>query len=125
MKKDMTELVFILDKSGSMAGLERDTVGGFNAMFRKQKPWTGSAGSPQCSLTTVTSCSTTASTAQKCIITGRSRFRRRRAGVETRSPVSTPEYEQEQEELESAIAQEQVHLISASLKVYAVTVQKS
>ena len=33
----MTELVFILDRSGSMAGLERDTIGGFNAMIEKQK----------------------------------------------------------------------------------------
>ena len=33
----MTELVFILDRSGSMSGLERDTVGGFNSMLRKQK----------------------------------------------------------------------------------------
>ena len=33
MKKNLTELVFILDKSGSMAGLERDTIGGFNAML--------------------------------------------------------------------------------------------
>lgn len=32
-----TELVFILDKSGSMAGLEKDTIGGFNAMLEKQK----------------------------------------------------------------------------------------
>lgn len=37
MKKNLTELVFILDKSGSMAGLEKDTVGGFNAMLEKQK----------------------------------------------------------------------------------------
>ena len=36
MKKNLTELVFILDKSGSMAGLERDTIGGFNAMLDKQ-----------------------------------------------------------------------------------------
>ena len=35
MKKNLTELVFILDKSGSMAGLERDTIGGFNAMLDK------------------------------------------------------------------------------------------
>ena len=33
----MTELVFILDRSGSMAGLERDTIGGFNAMLQKQR----------------------------------------------------------------------------------------
>ncbi len=37
MKKDCTELVFILDRSGSMAGLESDTIGGFNAMIGKQK----------------------------------------------------------------------------------------
>ena len=37
MKKDCTELVFILDRSGSMAGLESDTIGGFNAMIEKQK----------------------------------------------------------------------------------------
>ena len=33
MKQDLTELVFILDKSGSMGGLESDTIGGFNAML--------------------------------------------------------------------------------------------
>ena len=37
MKKNLTELVFILDRSGSMAGLEGDTIGGFNAMMEKQK----------------------------------------------------------------------------------------
>ena len=37
MKKNLTELVFILDKSGSMSGLEKDTVGGFNSMLKKQK----------------------------------------------------------------------------------------
>ena len=37
MKKNLTELVFILDRSGSMAGLEKDTIGGFNAMIEKQK----------------------------------------------------------------------------------------
>ncbi len=37
MKKNVTELVFILDRSGSMAGLEGDTIGGFNAMIEKQK----------------------------------------------------------------------------------------
>jgi uncharacterized protein with von Willebrand factor type A (vWA) domain len=36
MKRNKTELVFILDKSGSMAGLEEDTIGGFNAMLKKQ-----------------------------------------------------------------------------------------
>ena len=37
MENNVTELVFILDKSGSMAGLEKDTIGGFNAMIEKQK----------------------------------------------------------------------------------------
>ena len=37
MKKDLTELVFILDRSGSMAGLVEDTIGGFNSMIEKQK----------------------------------------------------------------------------------------
>ena len=43
MKKDLTELVFILDRSGSMAGLEKDTLGGFNAMLEKQKGEAGEA----------------------------------------------------------------------------------
>ena len=38
-----TELVFILDKSGSMAGMEADTIGGFNAMIEKQKAQEGKA----------------------------------------------------------------------------------
>lgn len=37
MNTKITELVFILDKSGSMAGLEDDTIGGFNSMLKKQK----------------------------------------------------------------------------------------
>lgn len=37
MKNNITELVFILDRSGSMAGLERDTIGGFNSLIEKQK----------------------------------------------------------------------------------------
>ena len=41
MKKNCTELVFILDRSGSMAGLESDTIGGFNAMIEKQKKTEG------------------------------------------------------------------------------------
>ena len=43
MKKNLTELVFILDRSGSMAGLEDDTIGGFNAMIEKQKRESGEA----------------------------------------------------------------------------------
>ena len=41
MKNNITELVFILDRSGSMAGLESDTIGGFNAMIEKQKKQDG------------------------------------------------------------------------------------
>ena len=37
MKNNITEIVFILDRSGSMGGLESDTIGGFNSMLRKQK----------------------------------------------------------------------------------------
>lgn len=48
MKKNLTELVFILDKSGSMYGLEKDTIGGFNSMLKKQKEEEG-----ECILTTV------------------------------------------------------------------------
>lgn len=40
-KNNMTELVFILDRSGSMAGLEADTIGGFNTMIEKQKKQDG------------------------------------------------------------------------------------
>ncbi len=43
MKKGLTELVFILDRSGSMGGLESDTIGGFNGMLRKQKKEDGEA----------------------------------------------------------------------------------
>ena len=37
MKKNFTELVFVIDKSGSMSGLEKDTIGGFNSMLNKQR----------------------------------------------------------------------------------------
>ena len=43
MKKNLTELVFILDRSGSMGGLEPDTIGGFNAMLTRQKEQEGEA----------------------------------------------------------------------------------
>lgn len=42
MKNKMTELIFILDKSGSMSGLENDTIGGFNNMLKQQKAEEGS-----------------------------------------------------------------------------------
>lgn len=43
MKKNLTELVFILDRSGSMMGLEADTIGGFNAMIARQRAAEGEA----------------------------------------------------------------------------------
>ena len=43
MNKNLTEIVFILDRSGSMAGLEGDTIGGFNSMIEKQKRESGEA----------------------------------------------------------------------------------
>ena len=43
MKTNLTELVFILDKSGSMSGLEKDTIGGYNAMLKKQQEEPGDA----------------------------------------------------------------------------------
>lgn len=48
MKKGLTELVYILDKSGSMGGLESDTIGGYNSMLEKQKAVKG-----ECRITTV------------------------------------------------------------------------
>ena len=43
MRKNLTEIVFILDRSGSMSGLEADTIGGFNSMIEKQKKENGEA----------------------------------------------------------------------------------
>ena len=43
MKKGLTEMVFILDRSGSMAGLESDTIGGFNGMLNSQRQVEGEA----------------------------------------------------------------------------------
>ena len=43
MKKGLTELVFILDRSGSMSGLEQDTIGGYNSLLEKQKKEPGEA----------------------------------------------------------------------------------
>ena len=48
VKNNITELVFILDRSGSMAGLEDDTIGGFNSLIEKQKKEDG-----KCFVTTV------------------------------------------------------------------------
>ena len=43
MRKGLTEVVFILDRSGSMRGLEADTIGGFNSMIEKQSKEEGEA----------------------------------------------------------------------------------
>lgn len=43
MRKGLTEVVFILDRSGSMRGLEKDTIGGFNSMIEKQQKEEGEA----------------------------------------------------------------------------------
>ena len=43
MKKDLSEIVFILDRSGSMSGLEADTIGGYNALLAKQRGEPGEA----------------------------------------------------------------------------------
>ena len=43
MRKNLTEIVFILDRSGSMSGLEADSIGGFNSMIEKQKKAEGEA----------------------------------------------------------------------------------
>ncbi len=48
MEKDFTELIFILDKSGSMSGLEKDTIGGYNSVLKKQQEVEG-----ECRITTV------------------------------------------------------------------------
>ena len=43
MRKNLTEIVFILDRSGSMSGLEKDTIGGYNSLIKKQKKEEGEA----------------------------------------------------------------------------------
>ena len=43
MRKNLTEIVFILDRSGSMSGLEADTIGGFNSLIEKQRKAEGEA----------------------------------------------------------------------------------
>lgn len=43
MKKDLTRMIFVLDKSGSMSGLEKDTIGGFNSLIEKQRKESGEA----------------------------------------------------------------------------------
>ena len=43
MRKNLTEIIFILDRSGSMSGLEKDTIGGYNSLLAKQKQEPGEA----------------------------------------------------------------------------------
>ena len=52
MKHNLTELVFILDRSGSMQGLEGDTIGGFNAMIKNSRRSQAKHSSPRFSSTT-------------------------------------------------------------------------
>lgn len=59
MKKGLTEMVFILDRSGSMSGLEKDTIGGFNAMIKSRREKRGKPWCPRCFSTTRSSCSMT------------------------------------------------------------------
>ena len=56
MKKGLTELVFILNKSGSMRGLEVDTIGSYNSMLTKQKAIVVSATLQLCCLITTMNC---------------------------------------------------------------------
>lgn len=74
MKKDITELVFILDKSGSMAGLEKDTIGGYNAMLESQKKIDG-----ECRISTV-------------LFNERVRLVHDRVDIRAVSPISEREY---------------------------------
>lgn len=57
--KNLTELVFILDRSGSMSGLESDTIGGFNSMLDKQKKKREMHLLQACFLTMIMNCSMT------------------------------------------------------------------
>ena len=59
MKKNLSELVFILDRSGSMQGLEGDTIGGFNAMIENRRRNPARPSFPPSSLTTGARCSMT------------------------------------------------------------------
>ncbi len=62
----MTELVFILDRSGSMSGLESDTIGGFNSMIAKQKKEAGKRWFPRFSSATTALSFTTGCRSARC-----------------------------------------------------------
>jgi len=74
MRKGLTELVFILDKSGSMSGLETDTIGGYNSMLEKQKAIPG-----KCLITTV-------------LFDGNYELLHDRIDIRAVSPISAKEY---------------------------------
>ena len=74
MKKNLTELVFILDRSGSMSGLESDTIGGFNSMLAKQRALPG-----ECRITTV-------------LFDDRYEILHDRINIEAVSPITAGEY---------------------------------
>ena len=63
MKK--TETVFILDRSGSMSGLESDTIGGYNSILSKQKESGEASMSQRCCLMTDMNCSMTEPTSER------------------------------------------------------------
>ena len=56
MRKGLTEIVYILDRSGSMGGLEADTIGGFNSMMEKQKRLMARLSFQHCFLMTGAKC---------------------------------------------------------------------
>ena len=65
-QNDLTELVFILDRSGSMCGQAADTIGGFNSMLEKQRPRRAALTSAPCCLTTAARSCTTACRWTRC-----------------------------------------------------------
>lgn len=68
MTAGLTELVFILDQSGSMYNLTEDTIGGFNSMLEKQRHVKATAKSQRFSSTTGRIQSTTASIFRQCVL---------------------------------------------------------
>jgi hypothetical protein len=65
--KQLTEVVFILDRSGSMSGLEKDTIGGFNSVLSKQKEGEGEVLVSTVFLITNAKCCMTACLSKKSI----------------------------------------------------------
>ena len=65
--KDFAELVCILDKSGSMSGLEKETLGGFNGFLEKQQAMEGEAVLTRCCFPMRSRCSMTAARSKECV----------------------------------------------------------